>query len=64
MLGPAFQADVPLSMYVFPANATASVPDVFAQHAAHVAAPLTLAPAQIDANRERWIDEWTEIVLR
>ena len=26
--------------------------------------PLTLEPATIDANREAWIDEWTDLVLR
>ena len=28
------------------------------------ASPLTLDPATIDANREAWIDEWTDLVLR
>jgi ABC-type thiamine transport system substrate-binding protein len=23
-----------------------------------------LAPDQIEANRERWVDEWTRIVIR
>jgi ABC-type thiamine transport system substrate-binding protein len=26
--------------------------------------PLDLPPAEIDANRERWVDEWTNVVLR
>ena len=64
LLGPAFQAEVPLAMYVFPANASVALPDVFEQHAARVDEPLTMPAAEIDANRERWIAEWTEIVLR
>jgi thiamine transport system substrate-binding protein len=64
MLDRRFQEDVPLNMYVFPASAAAELPAAFVEHAAHVAAPLTLEPAEIAANRERWIAEWTEIVLR
>jgi thiamine transport system substrate-binding protein len=58
MLGQEFQADIPLNMFVFPAVPTTPLPDVFAAHAAQVAQPLTMAPDQIAANRERWINEW------
>jgi thiamine transport system substrate-binding protein len=64
MLERRFQEDVPLNMFVFPANAQAQLPDVFAEHAAQVDAPLTMTPAVIDAGRERWIEEWTDLVLR
>lgn len=64
MLGRAFQEDVPLNMFVFPASTEAVVPGVFLAHAAIPAMPETMDPAVIEANRERWIDEWTDVVLR
>ena len=64
MLSPDFQADIPLNMYVFPARSDASVPEVFADHAAQVTQPLSMGPAQISANRERWLEEWTNAVIR
>jgi thiamine transport system substrate-binding protein len=59
-----FQEDMPLNMFVFPARTDAAVPEEFTKWAATVPAPLSLPPGQIDANRERWIEEWTSIVLR
>ena len=64
LLSEAFQNDVPLSMFVFPAISTAVLPDVFVDHAAVPETPLTMDPVAIEENRERWIDEWTSIVLR
>jgi thiamine transport system substrate-binding protein len=59
-----FQEDMPLNMFVFPARADATVPEEFTRWAATVSAPLSLAPGVIEANRERWIEEWTSIMLR
>ncbi len=64
MLDVRFQEDVPLNMFVFPANGQADVPPEFAEHAAAIDEPLTMDPAVIDAGRERWIEEWTDVVLR
>ena len=64
MLGETFQADIPLNMFVFPANENAELPQVFLDHAVTVANPLILDPTEIEANRSRWTEEWTEIVLR
>ncbi len=64
MLDTEFQADIPLSMFVFPANSTVELPEVFVEHAAQVSEPLTMDPATIAANRERWLEEWTDVVLR
>ena len=58
------QSDIPLSMFVSPANAAAPIPADYAAYAALPAQPLTLDPATIAANRERWIEEWTQLVLR
>ena len=64
LAGSAFQAEIPLNLFVWPARADVALPAVFTEHGAVVDEPLTLAPADISANREAWVDEWTEIVLR
>ncbi len=64
LLSRAFQEDVPLTMFVFPVNQDAELPTAFEQHAVVPQNPLELPPEEIEANRERWIDEWTRVVLR
>jgi thiamine transport system substrate-binding protein len=64
MLSERFQADIPLNMFVFPANEATDVPEVFASHAVTVGDPIELDPFEIGAQRERWIGEWTDVVLR
>jgi len=64
MLDLPFQNEIPLHMFVFPAHSRASLPDVFARWAAIPAEPALLEAARVDANREAWIQAWTEVVLR
>jgi thiamine transport system substrate-binding protein len=64
MLGAAFQADIPLQMWVYPANSRALLPDVFLRFAPAPAHPATMSPSTIDARRDSWIQRWTQIVLR
>jgi thiamine transport system substrate-binding protein len=64
MLGRTFQEDVPLKMFVFPANTGAALPEVFARFAEIPEKPATLEPNAIEANRETWIKDWTRTVLR
>jgi len=64
MLSPAFQEDIPLQMFVFPANPEARLPEVFQRHAEVARQPVVVSPAAIEANRERWIEAWTSAVLR
>ncbi|MFQ5948990.1 MAG: thiamine ABC transporter substrate binding subunit [Acidimicrobiia bacterium] len=64
MLSRRFQEDIPLNMFVFPANRDAALPSVFVEHTTIPEAPLTVDPVLIEQNRERWIEEWTSIVLR
>jgi thiamine transport system substrate-binding protein len=59
-----FQEDMPLNMFVFPVLRDAALPAEFTSFAVVPAQPLSLPPADIDANRERWIAEWTNAVLR
>ena len=64
MLSKQFQEDLPLKMFVYPANATAALPEVFVQHSHTPAAPVQMDAARIAAQREAWIQAWTETVLR
>lgn len=64
MLSKAFQEDIPLNMFVYPALETAVLPAVFTQNSAIPAQPATLDYAQIAANREAWVQAWTEVVVR
>jgi len=64
MLGKTFQEDIPLRMFVFPVNGGAQLPDIFTRFATLPPRPATLAYAEIEANREDWIEAWTAVVLR
>jgi thiamine transport system substrate-binding protein len=64
MLSTTFQEDMPLQMYVFPVNQNASLDETFVKFLALPQKPASLAPAEIAANREKWLREWTEAVLR
>lgn len=64
MLGVKFQQDMPLQMFVFPVNSQAKLPEVFSKNIQVPEKPATLDPAEIGANREAWINAWTETVLR
>ena len=64
MLSKDFQEDMPLQMFVFPVNPNAALPDEFVQYAQIPEQPAELDPSEIAANREQWIQAWTETVLR
>jgi thiamine transport system substrate-binding protein len=64
MLSPTFQEDIPLQMYVFPVNPDAQLDETFEKYLAVPENPATLDPADIAAHREKWINDWTETVLR
>jgi thiamine transport system substrate-binding protein len=64
MLSERFQADIPLSMFVFPVRDGVELPEVFEEFADVPPDPLTLPPDEIGAQRDRWIEEWTDTVLR
>jgi thiamine transport system substrate-binding protein len=59
-----FQEDMPLNMYVYPVRSDAAVPDVFTKFAVVPPTSLSLPPKDIADNRDKWIDEWTNVVLR
>lgn len=64
MLSTTFQEDMPLQMFVFPVNPQAKLDPVFVQHLILPEKTAQVEPEKIAANREKWIKEWTEVVLR
>lgn len=64
LLSRAFQEDLPLQMFVFPALPDAELPDVFQQFAEIPENPVLMDAEMIDDGREDWIQAWTETVLR
>ncbi|CAN5822511.1 thiamine ABC transporter substrate-binding protein [soil metagenome] len=64
LISPAFQAEIPLNLFVYPANSDVELPGVFTDFAVVPDEPLTLDPAVVAEHREGWIEEWTDIVLR
>lgn len=64
LLSQQFQEDIPLKMFVFPANQKAALPDIFQKYAQLSPNPATLPPADIAAQREEWINAWNQVVLR
>lgn len=64
MLSRRFQEDIPLNMFVYPASPEAELPEVFVEHAVAAPEPIVLDPQSIGTERERWIEEWTDVVLR
>lgn len=63
MLSTTYQEDVPLNMFVYPANGDAALPAEFVEYGPLVDDPLMLDPAVIEANRDDWTARWNEIVL-
>ena len=64
LVSPEVQADVPLSMFVFPARDAVALPEVFERFVTRPAAPLELGTEEIAAQRDEWIEQWTQLVLR
>lgn len=64
MLSPQFQADMPGQMYVFPVLPNVPLPDAFAKYAQRPAQPASLSPDAIATNRDAWIRDWTDAVLK
>jgi thiamine transport system substrate-binding protein len=63
LLGTAFQEDVPLQMFVYPVVGDVALPEVFERFSVVVDEPLSLPPQEVGANRDRWVEQWTEAVL-
>ena len=64
MLGQRFQEDIPLNMFVYPVRHDAAIPEVFEQFAAVPSEPAQIDPATVAAQREAWLDQWTQVMTR
>jgi thiamine transport system substrate-binding protein len=64
MLGPTFQADIPLQMWVYPTRTGTPLPDVFIKFAPVPSQPAAITSEQIESGREGWLKAWTDMVLR
>lgn len=58
------QEDIPVQMAVYPVNGLAAVPGAFARFSEVTVPVADISPAEIAANRQRWLDDWTQAVLR
>jgi thiamine transport system substrate-binding protein len=64
MLDTQFQNDIPLQMFVYPVNRNAELPPAFVEFAPQPTNAVEMDPATIEANREAWLQRWSEIMLR
>jgi thiamine transport system substrate-binding protein len=62
MLSKQFQEDMPLNMFVYPVNQTAQLPEVFVLHAQVADRSASITYDEIAANRDAWIEAWTEVM--
>jgi thiamine transport system substrate-binding protein len=64
LTGTEFQNDIPLQMFVFPANKNAVLPEEFIKYNQVPEKPATLHSEDIAQNRETWIEAWEDAVLK
>lgn len=64
MLSDTFQNDIPLNMFVYPVTQSAVIPEVFTANATIPTVRAQLPPSMIAANRDAWVTEWDEIMLK
>lgn len=64
LVSPQVQADIPLAMFVFPARGAVALPEVFERFVTRPTEPLEISPEEIAAQRDAWIERWTQITLR
>ena len=62
LLSDAVQADIPGTMYMYPVSSAVDLPDDWARWAPLADHPYTVPVDEIDANREQWVREWTDLV--
>lgn len=64
MLSVPVQEDIPGQMAVYPVNSDAKVPEAFASFSQVNVAPANIASSVIAEKSQKWIDDWTRVVLR
>jgi thiamine transport system substrate-binding protein len=63
LLSAPVQSAIPDEMYMTPVSPAATLPKGWAEFVDVVTAPIWVKPEVIEANREAWIEKWTEVVL-
>ena len=61
MLSTPFQETIPLTWFVFPVNTEATLPPEFVEHTVIPTDPVQMDPAIIEANRQSWLEQWSDI---
>lgn len=64
LTGVTFQEDLPLTLFVYPANTKAKLPAEFLKYSMRPELPLQIDPKLIAENRTKWLDIFTDKVLR
>ena len=64
LTGIKFQEDLPLTLFVYPANTKAKLPAEFLKYSMRPELPLQIDPELIAKNRTTWLDTFTNKVLR
>ncbi len=63
LIGEPFQAEIALNLFVFPVNTDVELDQTFQNFAVIPDESRSIDPGTVDANREDWIDEWTDLVI-
>ncbi|HWM74361.1 MAG TPA: thiamine ABC transporter substrate-binding protein [Nocardioides sp.] len=64
LVSPEVQAALPTSMYVFPVVEGVDLPKEWAAFAEQPTEPYAVDPAEVTANRETWLREWSDVSSR
>ncbi|CUR60530.1 ABC transporter, periplasmic binding protein, thiB subfamily [metagenome] len=64
LLGPEVQAALPTSMYVYPVRDDAQLPAEWSKFAQEPTTTLDVPAEEIEANRDTWLTEWSDITSR
>ncbi|MGW0890593.1 thiamine ABC transporter substrate-binding protein [Saccharopolyspora sp. NPDC002578] len=62
LLSPEFQAQVPDQMYVYPAVDGVALPPGWAESAPLPQGPAELPAAEVERDRDRWVEQWRTLV--
>lgn len=58
------QEALPESMYVFPVSDDAALPADWEQFAPRPTEPIEVDPAEIDENRDAWLEQWSDLLAQ
>lgn len=64
LLSPEVQQAIPESMFMYPVDTETELPPVWQKFAPLASRPNEVSAEDIDANRDPWIEQWTNLVLQ